>query len=71
MKKERETNKPLDESDIILKLQEASMMALGWMCAKAPVTDPVIVFLARTLKKSGTDSGYVDEIVARADREGR
>ncbi len=60
----------MSESDKILKLEAAALMALGWMSACATANDPVIIFLARTLRQCGTENDFVDEIVANANRQG-
>lgn len=52
----------------IARLMDASHMALGWMTAKGSATDPVIYYLAKTLRDCDSDSHYVKAIIESMEK---
>lgn len=56
----------MSESDNVIQLTEAGLLALGWMIgAKGDIHDPVLVCMARTLYKTGTkECTYVNYILS-------
>lgn len=55
----------MSESDNVILLSEAGLLALGWMVgARGDISDPIVVNMAKALYETGTkDCKYVNEIL--------